>query len=51
MAGYLRIEYPGAICRITVRGNGKHSIFLDDRGKTCDMLFGVAGVLVFEMPE
>jgi len=33
MPRHLRIEFPGAIYHVTVRGNGRQSIFLDDRDR------------------
>jgi len=33
MARQLRIEFPGAIHHVTVRGNGRRDIFLDDRDR------------------
>jgi len=33
MARQLRIECPGAICHVTVRGNAQQNIFQDDKDR------------------
>jgi len=33
MARLLRVEYAGAIHHVTIRGNGRQEIFLDDRDR------------------
>jgi hypothetical protein len=33
MAGPLRIEYPGVVCHVTTRGNGKQRVFENDRDR------------------
>ncbi len=33
MARLWRVEYPGAICHVTIRGNNRRKLFLDDEDR------------------
>ncbi len=33
MARLWRVEYPGAICHVTIRGNNRQKLFLDDEDR------------------